>query len=84
MVLQERLHAMMMHIAHRTCASIQIVRSRVTCWLVLADLSAVLVLFLRWLLHAPALDLHSLEHYVGHKHAFSDPRRLVQFIKIHR
>jgi hypothetical protein len=83
MVLQEMLHAMMMHIAHRTCASIQIVRSRVTFWLLFPDLFAVLVVVLL-LLHAPALDLHSLEHYVGHKHAFSDPRRLVQFIKIHR
>ena len=42
------------------------------------------VLAHRLALHAPALDLHAFEHYVGDEHAFSDPIHLVQLMKIHR
>ena len=72
----------MMNIAHRTCASIQIVRSRVIVWQPFPEPFAVLVVGLA--LHAPALDLHALEHYVGDEYAFSDPIHLVQFMQIHR
>ena len=66
------------HGAHRTCASIQIVRSRVTFGQPFPNL------FSPAALHAPALDLHAFEHYVGDEHAFSDPIHLVQLMKIHR